>query len=388
MRFWAGLAAGILLTATGAQAQAAGDYKSSLDGLRAKTKGVQTLVELALPSGGERAKRARVVAQRRRGGLVLRWMERKPDCDLSEDTGCFSVRAERALPGTKLKRLEWLPYGPGGRQLLAVTEEFTPDDRTQHITALRLVDAHFQPSLERSFVLGPDATAHGADQAQPGLSVQQEGEGPVLVWVEGPSVLTVPGRQAPQRFAVGRKERVFRYHPEKRAFLPAEQRIIDLYPWLPIERARVSGQSLQPDDNLGRPEWGADHDLATSWRLPRVAERPSIAVKLLAHSPVRMVRIIPGCLGAWDRYDRPRKVRLTLGNGRELVLDLAKLQPLPEGVRALGRFPQKDGAEVLLFFDEPQQTDRAKLEVLETTRTRRPFKRRSPELCLTEIGFY
>lgn len=372
----------LLCSALPAQAQVS--FKDSLDGKRAASKGAWVLRELRLPSSGEKAKLARVVARSKNKALSLQWLDRNPDCDPLEDTGCFTVHARRALPGTKLKRLEWLPFGPGGRQLLAVTEGYAPDERTENILVFRLAGGAFSPSLEHTFVLGRSPDVRDGDKALPGLRVEETDKGPQLVWVEGPSVLSLPGRDQMERFAVGRKEVVFDYDVERQAFVLGPSRIIDLYPWLSVERVMTSGQALSEE----RPDGGADHDLSTSWRVPSSAERPSIAVKFKEHGPLRMVRIIPGCLGYWARTDRPRRMRLTLGNGQSYLIDTARLQPPPAGVRALGRFALQDGEELFLFFDEPQQTDRAKLEILDTKKSRAPRGKRIAEICLTELGFY
>ncbi len=315
-----------------------------------------------------------------------------------DDAEGFRVVAEsEVLVATRVLRFE-LRRMLGRRlpQIVAALEQKTPAQTTLHLVVMGATEEGIRRIFQKSFLV-PDGHKKSLSSVDFGdLSGVYDlrdvnGDGlEEIVWSRAWEHLSVDGPRGRVRFGVGARQTVFAYDRERERYaLQSENARADFLPPRPAFEVRASVQ-VPKIWGTAQPFWATDGDLGTSWNVPSSrALGATLKVRFRAREKISMVRVVPGCGAskeAWTEHHRLRGFTLTLGSGLRVRVDRRRLFACSPGVLAQGSFPLNGdfGAQVLVFFREPQEMSWARLEVTGVERGVGSVS----EVCLSELSFH
>jgi hypothetical protein len=341
-------------------------YAGSKAEARAVDDGYRTLEVLEVGDGI-------VVAERGAKGVYLSWL--RPD-------GRRWSRLQRLGPWTegRVARLERVPAEAPG--FLIVLREEAPDEVTERVRYAVIDGDRIVVRFERAFPL-PERRVDASDvrygAAEPSWSLDATDEGPRIVWVRGPRVLTVPGAEGPVRFTIGAETTVF---GGDAGALGSAQRDVyrDFLPPLKVDFATARHADAEAEVSEA-----TDGDLGTAWSVPE-RQPPALTVQLGAAAPVRMIRVVPGCArdaDAWAGHAELEAFRLDVGGTLEIEVDRSQPGRALPGVRAWADFPLSEafGRQVVVFLESPRHAGWVRVAPLRTSDRRRPA-------CVAEISVH
>ncbi len=320
--------------------------------------------------------------------------------DESVEGGFRTTIASTPATASRLRRLSLQRLLPGApKAVLAVFENADPDELQLSVRILGKASTG-PPEMLKTTVFVPQKRGAGLldlGNAKPRLEVRPpQGEAPAeLVWVTGPQVLTVPGREKkPVRIAIGAYEEVYQYQAAKGWYQKSpETRVQDFLPMRSIKKLKVNRQ-VNPVFEPPKPEWVADGNLETAWRLKlKEAKGARLKVHLKDRPKVAMIRVVPGCAAnaeEWKTHGQIQAFSWLLGTGRRIRIDREHLDQVPRGVAAIGEFPLEEGygAQLLVFLESPEPLPWARIDVDRARRGAAARGQRVPEACISEVSFH
>lgn len=313
------------------------------------------------------------------------------------------------LSGRRVAAFRSVELEPGQPQILVMLDTRYPDER--HVEVLVASRDRVLHHGTRIVHTGTVASGpFGELREQVGLRrVEDRDE---LVWITGGASLKLEGASGAVRVPVARHER--RLVPSDGQLVWGPTRRVDLAPRRPPSRVSPSRQAV-PLYGAPNPTAGMDADLGTAWHF-EVSPEPSTAVSERAEliaavaslseaepapkkaatltaywdapTEVRLIRLIPGCLGgqgSWSSHHVVSEAQLELSTG-----EVISLLGGPEGsaISARARFSLGEGWQSLTLLDAPRLIRWARLRILNTSRGSPKGETVVPEACVTELGFH
>jgi hypothetical protein len=248
----------------------------------------------------------------------------------------------------------------------------------------------------------------------------EEGSDLEIVWTKEPQSLTLKTAKEPVTFVIGAHRTIWRFDRKKEEYaVDKEDDIVDFLPPHPPSEVSATSQVAKVW-GTAQAFWAADGDLDTSWNIDtqktggckRSAQRAepaetgartcserspwvgqALTMKWKQAVDVRLIRLVPGCASdkdAWNDHDRVQAFRITLSSGVRFEIDRRKLDAAVPGVRAAGEFPLPAGfgGQVLIFLQEAQSVNWAKLEIQDLDGAGGAKASRVHEACVSEISFH
>lgn len=355
--------------------------------------GRKILEQLALDidgDGREEIALAERVTQSQR--VVVSFLRQDP---VKEGDPQTYTRIFESAPKSGLKMARFEAKRIAGRtppELFAVIEDPTPDEIGQHLRIYSAGERGIKEIFAQTFYLpapqpkDPSVVEFGDASPQYLLVDLEEEEGGDLevVWTKDARKLRLEGKDGMVAFVIGAHRTVYRYDRKKEEYGAGEAEAIDFLPEKEELEANIPA--------------AIDGDLDTAWTV--LADKKSIgaslSVKFKEATDVSLIRIVPGCGDAADWATRPRieAFRLVLGSGAKVELDRRKLVPPPFRVKAAAELPltPEYGAQLLVFFAEPQNMRWAKVEIADIEvlppQPKKDAETRVNEACVGEISFH
>lgn len=336
------------------------------------------------------AKSGPVVIQQKGSTLRLQAFE-APKEDPKESAKAFSRAAQfvkRVGQRVHIRKLVKVARKGEPPELWMLLRSEAPDETLDRALILSLKDRRFVLRFEHLFVVEKQNTQkiYGADLAPPGLSIVPVKGGEQELRFTGAVIpLELPGYEDDIQVAVAVREQRFRRDPKTRRYKPLPDRTRDLYQPLAMTGAEVN---LRSRDGDPATSWVTDQNAATGWRIPRGAERPSLALHLKDPSEIRLIRVVPNCRNAEAQgYDRIRQLRIWFGGGQRMDLWTDRDGPFPPWVLGIGRFPLEsgEGEQILVFLREGLIADGARVEVVDSKPNAKRGVLLKEELCFADF---
>lgn len=380
----------------------AGPYADSPAAKQAKKEGRRVLREVAIDMDGDGTEEIAVVEQK--GDNLRVVVLRATGAVDDEDRGYETLLATAPQRARRVIRLEPMRLvGRSAPELVAVIEEPSPDDSALTVIVVGADAGPHREMFRQTFFIpknraeDPNLVAFG--DATPHYVVEDlDGKADSdkeIVWTrEGQKLRLEDKDKNPVTFVIGAYRTVYRYDPNKGVYrVDQDREVVDFLPPKTPYEVKASAQVSQIW-GTAQPFWGTDGDLTTAWGVDRKgAVGQDLTVKFERREDVNLIRVVPGCAEsaeAWETHDRIRKMKFELGSGVRFEIDTAKLDEVPDAVRAVQVFPLEGGfgQQVLVFLKRTQALPWAKVEIVQVDASRARRKDQTKIVCLSEISFH
>ena len=389
----------IFFSVSFASAETSLRYRGSETEREARRTGRITVRELSVDLDGDGQIEVAVVESYR--GLLRVRVLRPEDPDAPDRF----VRIAEGTPkkAERVTRFEARPLvGGAPPEVLAVFEDPSPDEVRMSVGIIGRARGGIQEMFQHTFLLPAKTKEDGEGLVSWGdasphylvTDLERDGGDKEVVWIQGPQLLELKGRDRPISFVFGALRTVFRFDGDvERYQLVEKDALVEFVPPRSISGAEATTQ-VAKIWGTAQAFWGADGDLDTSWNVPfRGASRQSLTLQWNETHEIVLIRVVPGCGGSernWRRHHRVRAFRVVLSSGARFEVDRARLTDLSPSVEAMGELPMGTGygAQVLIALRRPQPVSWARFEIIRIERSTEPRKTRIDEVCLSEISFH
>lgn len=371
----------------------AASYEGSKADQAARTQGRHVVRELAFDVDGDG--RAETAIVERKGERLTPVLFRREGA--AKAPTFVEILRGSSAPATRVERFEARPMC-GSLAIVAVLESSSPDERELSMRILGMDRGAPKELFVRTFFVPKTAGAVDGVRAPATAPhygfVQTDGDCERVVFVHGPQILNVPGRDRLESIVIGAYRSVFAYDSgEGRFVVLREREVVDHAPSRPPRDVTATAQ-VPRIWGTAQAFWATDGRLDTAWSVrSRRARGQRLSVRFAEPVAISMVRVVPGCgtdRATWERHDRIRAFSLSLGEGRRFDIDRKALKRIPRGVRAIGEFPLASGygRQVIVVLEGGAPVLSADFEIRAVVRTSGFEGVRTAEVCLSEVSFH